>query len=231
MIGWCTDNDLSKKVLGAIPELELRYIHEFDDWADTIDEFGGRTVHILYGILRGCSRAAHIISAFCQDYCYIDNGYFDAHYIDSNKLKDMNGKFRVVRNGLHHAFDGGGVEEKPIKILILPPSPYSANFYDTTPEDWVCARIIELKANNQTFFIRDKNSTTPLDVDLANSDGVLSFNSMAVMRAIELGKSIKDTHGMFKRDGFHRYDFDEIKAFYEPKQFTLDEIREGKVQW
>lgn len=222
IIGWHTDNALSKTVLGSIPNIELRHINSFD--SGKIPE-----QNIFYGILRGSGRLMHILRDNEQDYYYIDNGYFDALYVDQNKQKDMSGKFRVVKNGMHEVYPHEGRPcDTPSKVLIIPPSPYSANFYDTTPEDWIYAHGNPLAKKEINIKIRNKNSLTPLDEMLDWCDGVLSFNSMAVMRAIEMGKLVMDTHGVFRKPHFAHYNLQDLRNFYEPKQFTLEEFRSGE---
>lgn len=223
MIGWYTGNPLSRTVMESIPEIEIKNIMEFDP--ERIEP------SIFYGILRGCGRAMHILHTKKIDYYYIDNGYFDALYVDKNMHKSMEGKFRVVKNGMHDTYTGRSRSASPKNILVLPPSPYSANFYDTTPEDWIAETTDYLSKNNYNFLVRRKDTTMPLADHIAWCDGVMSFNSMAVMFAIEAGKSVCDTHGMFRKPGFHFYDMDELHAFYEPKQYTLQEMREGKIVW
>jgi hypothetical protein len=223
MIGWVTDNSLSSTVMKAIPGVEKRHIREF---GNHVDENGIELLYkqnLFYGLLRGCSRAMHIIAQTrSANYFYIDNGYFDAQYVDKSYFKSMEGTFRVVKNGMHEVFTGNvGTEYQPKNLLIIPPSTYSANFYDTTPEDWLASMPFKGR-------IRTKDSKFLLKDELEECDAVLSFNSMIVLKAIEMGKAIMDTHGMFRRPTFNHYDYDEIRAFYEPKQFTLQEFSEGK---
>lgn len=210
MLAWHTDNSLSRTVLGSISGAEVRHISEFHPH---------NCPHIFYGILRGCSRAMHLLKDKGIDYYYIDNGYFDALYVDKKMVKDMGGKFRVVKNGMHEVYPYEGKLAESKNILVIPPSTYSANFYDTTPEDWI---------KNKLGRIRTKTCKGSLDEDLAWCDGVMSFNSMAVMKAVEMGKAVYDTHGVFRNNGFRSYDINDLRAYYEPKQFTLEELKEGK---
>jgi hypothetical protein len=220
MIGWITDNPLSRTVMESI------------SWIDDIRHINDFKLHhspqVFYGILRGCSHAMRIIGFMkSADYYYIDNGYFDALYVDKSMHKSMEGKFRVVKNGMHKVYPYGGSPDKPQRILVIPPSPYSANFYDTTPEDWTAS----LQLGGKDVLVRSKECRRTLQDDLAWCDGVLSFNSMAVMSAIGLGKSVSDTHGIFRKPGFYKYDIAKLKEFYEPRQFTLQELREGKCRF
>lgn len=219
MIGWITDNELSHRVMEAIPGIEIQHINRF---------FPAHIQSgIFYGILRGSARAMHILQYHCRDFYYIDNGYFDALYVDRSMQKSMEGKFRVVKNGMHDICGVRGVPYRPKRTLIIPPSPYSANFYDTTPEDWLANPSEDVVGE---YRIRNKSSKTLLEDDLEWCTGVLAFNSMAVMRAIQMGRAVADTHGCFRR-GFAHYDLDEVRAFYEPRQFTLEEMKQGKIQW
>lgn len=228
IIGWYTDNPLSRTVMESIPGIERKHIKEFDDFVKGLTEENDNIPGVFYGILRGASRLMNIYKHSAVDYYYIDNGYFDALYVDKSMHKSMDGKFRVVKNDMIEPCGSSvlGTPYVPKRTLIIPPSEYTANFYDTTPEDW-----LQLPSKETDIFgecrIRRKSSTTPLEEDLKWCTGVLAFNSMVVMRAIEMRKAVADTHGCFRR-GFAHYNLDEVKAFYEPKQFTLEEFRQGK---
>lgn len=240
MIGWHTDNPLSKTVLGSIPGIELRHIREFNLCESRPDRAMFKP-HIFYGILRGCGRAIHILNGMI-DWYYIDNGYFDAEYVDADMRKDMSGKFRIVKNGMHEVFPRepkysiGPIE----KVLIIPPSPYSANFYDTTSEDWTASVVGVINQQSGISVpivrIRTKQAKTSLEDDLKWCDAVVAFNSMAVLRATAMEIPAYDTHGIFRNfpklwESCAVYDIKDLRAFYEPKQFTLEEIRRGKVEW
>lgn len=219
MIGWYTDNQLSHTVLSSIPDIELRHIRDFHPQNNQ---------HVFYGILRGSSRAMHILRQYQLNYHYIDNGYFDALYVNKHMVKDMSGKFRVVKNGMHEAYNGPSTRahDSVKNILIIPPSEYSANFYDTTPEDWTQNIKSEYKFNH--LRVRTKSTAVPLSYDLEWCDGVIAFNSMVTMSAVLLGKPVMDTHGLFKTDHVRHYLIEDLRKFYEPKQFTLNELKEGK---
>lgn len=226
-IGWYTDNELSRRVLEAIPEIEIKHISKFHPH---------NCEHFFYGILRGCGRAMHNLIDKGIDYHYIDNGYFDALYIDKNNYKDMSGKFRVVKSAMHEVYPHAPSKfVQGNRVLIIPPSPYSANFYDTTPEDWIAETARKLKYSGYEIKIRYKSEVTPLENDIRWCDGVFSFNSMSVMRAIEAGKFVIDTHGMLRNyhllEKHPGYDIKDLRAFYEPRQFTLEEFKQGKWQW
>lgn len=213
-IGYYTDNPLSKIVMKTLAEtnsMEIKHIAFFDQtWPRK---------SVFYGMLRGCSRAMHILKHMNIDFHYIDNGYFDAHYIDRVGIKDMGGMLRVVKNGLHDVYPEqptpGGVEGP--NVLVLPPSPYSANFYDMTPEDWMQHNAPEGAR------IRKKGASSLLVEDLEWCDHLITCNSMAVMEAIHMGKMVTDTHGCFRNTG--QYDYSQVRDYYEAKQYKLEDIR------
>lgn len=213
-IAWYTDNPLSQTVLSATGQ-PLRDIKEFSP-----------CFSIFYGLLRGASHAIRL----CENYYYIDNGYFDAKYIDDKKLKDTTGTYRVVKNGTHHVYDGEGIAIYSAVnwVLLIPPSAYSAMHHNTTPEDWIQESIKQITKvyGNIRVLIRNKDAQTALEDDIKAVDAVWSFNSMAIMKAIELGKPVNDTHAMFRKDRFHVYDYQSIRDFYEPKQFTLEQLKD-----
>lgn len=234
MIGWITDNPLSKTVMESIPGITQFHINRFDE--DLLRPWRTASPSIFYGILRGCGRAMHILAGNKIDYYYIDNGYFDALYVNKDMQKSMDGKFRVVKNGMHEVYP-----HKPVgmlagnRILVIPPSPYSANFYDTTPEDWIAQVVGDLNERGYEVRMRNKSMNYPLGDDIEWCDGLVTFNSMAVMQSIAANKFTVDTHGIFRNyhilSSHPLYCLDSLKEYYESKQFTLDEFREGKCAW
>ena len=229
-IGYYTDNNVSQGVMRAFAAsgIETRHIKDFDNTQPAI----------FYGILRGAGIAMRILKDRGIDFWYVDNGYFDAIYMDSVKQKDMGGKYRIVKNGYIEPYAGGTksvVPYRPLKILIMPPSIYSAVQHDTTPEDWRITWGQRLHNLGHTRKLRDKTESTPLEIDLAECDAVFAFNSMGVVKAIEMGKAAYTTHGIIRNDnllgcGIPYYDMSELRRFYEPKQFTLEQIADLGVK-
>jgi hypothetical protein len=220
MIGWHTDNALSKQVLSAIPDIDLRHINDF---APTQDE------HVFYGIHRGASRAIHLLKYFGIDYYYIDNGYFDALYINKEGYKSMEGKYRVVKNDM---IEPCGIEGKRSsrgqRALIIPPTEYTAMHNLTTPEDWGRSVGQPLVDAGIQIRVRKKDTDIPLEDELDWCNSVISCNSMVIMRAIEAGKTVCDTHGILRNGYWGTYDIADMRAYYENKQFTIAELRDGK---
>jgi hypothetical protein len=228
LIYYLTDNEISHTVAAAFEKggAEVRHIRDFN---------GSGRPPILYGILRGAGRVIQWRIFRGLDYYYVDNGYFDAVYLDQTKHKEMSGTYRIVKNGLIDPYKGCPVRtetRRPLKILALPPSPYSANMHDTTPEDW----FMELKRlrtiTNDHIDVREKGERKPLGLHMSNYDAVVAFNSMAVMEAVRYGKAVWDFHGIFRNaDKFTTeipyFDYENLVGFYSTKQFTLDEIAEG----
>lgn len=194
-------------------------------------QFNKLTPSIFYGILRGSGMAMRYQKFQGIDFHYLDNGYFDAMYMDKNKIKTMDGKYRIVKNDL---IEAAPVDpEKTIvgipRVLFLPPSPYTAFMHDTTPEDWNIRWGNRAVSMQIPFNIRHKESDKSLEEDLKDFDAVLAFNSIGVMKAIELGKAVYTTHGVIRNSHLFGlsvpyYDLDKLKEFYEPKQFTLEQI-------
>jgi len=226
MIGYYTDNNVSHGVMSAFADagIETRHIKDFDNTKPAI----------FYGILRGSGIASRILKDRGIDFWYVDNGYFDAVYMDSAKYKEMNGKYRIVKNDyiepMPTIFPSAWRANLPLKFLVMPPSVYSAFMHDTTPEDWRITWGQRLHDLGHTRKLRDKDEKTPLDVELAECDAVFAFNSMAVVRAIQIGKAVYTTHGIIRNadllgKAIPKYNIEDIKRFYEPKQYTLEQIR------
>lgn len=235
MILWYTDNQLSQSVMAAARSsgYEAKHIKFFDQ--------SPLQTGVFYGLLRGCSRAMHILKHSGKTYFYVDNGYTGAQYIDANKVKQMTGTFRVVKNDLLHRYTGEQIRIKPTtgrgNALILPPSPYTAMHHDTTAEDWLQHWTGVMSKHGFKIKIRDKNSKNgQLEDDLIGMDMVLSFNSMSAVRAIQMGVPAYDTHGLF-RDAADletevftpqlKVDYEMLASFYKDKQYTLDRIVGG----
>lgn len=219
---WYTDNIISRTVAGAFRESGVEVDH--------IDNFTPQP-SIFYGIHRGCGNAIHVCKHTGHDYYYVDNGYFDAEYVDRSGKKDLDGTYRVVKNGMHERYVGPSFPLLPStiieKALIIPPSPYSAYFHNTTPEDFLSQ--IGQWFPDLEFTVRTKASDTDIESDIMKHHVVMAFNSMAVIKAVELGKPVLDTKGVFQT-GVSRYKIEDIKGFYLPKQFTLNEIAGGRWQ-
>lgn len=235
MIFYETYNSISKAVAGAFRKngVEVRHVREFRP--SGIQEILEDTP-IFYGLLRGTGMAVRYCEFEQHDYLYLDNGYFDAVYMDDSKRKEMTGTYRLCRNCLLEPFTGKPAEEAPIqrmKFLVLPPSPYVAFMYDTTPEDWLWEWCNRLASFGHSFTVRDKGTKDPFKVVVQDYDAVLAFNSIAAMEAVKLGKIIYTTHGIIRNAHLldsiiQRYDYTELTEFYKGKQFTLEEIANGE---
>lgn len=231
MILWTTDNNISQAVMAALSHTGHKVMH--------ISKFDETPLQpsVFYGILRGTSRAMHIMKYMGIDYHYVDNGYIDAFYINKNKLKNLNGTYRLVKNDMIEPY--GGVVNKSEchttkkTALLIPPTFFTANHYDTMPEDWVNLMFKVLTVKGYEILLRDKNVKTPLDEDLAKASIVVNFNSMAAMRAIELGIPVYDSHWIFRNiaDLFSDFTptiyaaYKDVKEYYLPRQFTLEQMR------
>lgn len=230
MIGYFTDNNVSQSVMKAFSRsgVKVSHIKNFP--------FNKETPSIFYGILRGSGVAMRYQNFRGIDYIYVDNGYFDAVYMNQGKKKDMSGTYRIVKNDMIEPIDINPIKTASgsPRVLMLPPTPYTAFMYDTTPEDWNLywgKRSMDLQC---PFAIRGKQTDQPLEEQLKNFDAVLAFNSMGVMKAVEMGKAVYTTHGVIRNSDMvgkcvPYYDIEELKNFYEPKQFTLEEIADRGI--
>ena len=228
-VGYYTDNNVSHSVMKAFSRSGVTVRH--------IDKFDKTQPAIFYGILRGNGAAMRHHQYQGIDCWYVDNGYFDAQYMDLMKHKNMTGKYRVVKNAMLEKFPLLPSHQLPLRkvnILVLPPSPYSAFMHDTTPDDWKAEWVKKLQVLGHNVAQRTKDDQQPLARALKAVDAVLAFNSMGIMAAVDHGKAVYTTHGIFDNaDMIDKclpyYDIEELRKFYEPKQFTLEEIAEGKA--
>ncbi len=232
MIGYYTDNSVSKAVMRAFKRggVEIDCIKNFDPiYGDD---------HIFYGILRGTGRAILQCKAMEHggNFYYLDNGYFDAIYMDERKNKDMSGKYRVVNNALIDQIDiePSKIATGRMKVLLMPPSPYTAFMHDTLPEEWTLEWGRKLQALGHEVHTRNKDDNRPFDKAVKEFDAVFAFNSIAVVKAIEMGKAVYTTHGIIPNSGMLEecapyYDIEKIYEYFAPKQFTLEEIADRGV--
>lgn len=217
---WHTDNIISKIVAAAFRESGMEVDH--------IDNFTPQP-SIFYGIHRGCGNAMHVCKHTGHDYYYLDNGYFDAEYVDRSGKKDLSGTYRIVKNGMHEKYQGKSYpfspHNQPRKVLLIPPSPYSAYFHNTTPEDFL--EHIGKWFPDLEFTVRSKGSDIDITDAILKHDTVMTFNSMAVIKAVELGRNVLDTNGIFQA-GVLRYKIDNLREFYKDKQLTINQIGDGE---
>ncbi len=172
-----------------------------------------------------------------EGYWYLDNGYYDAIYMDERKNKNMSGTYRIVKNGMVEAMPIEPIKTSigEMRILMIPPSPYTAFMHDTTPEDWINEWGNKIKEAGHTFDLGDKKPGWSFDNAVKDYDAVFAFNSMTIIRAIELGKSVYTTHGIIRNSAMidmcaPYFDIGAIKKFYAPKQFTLEQIADLGVE-
>lgn len=228
MIGYYSDNEVSQTVMKAFSRIGIKVKH--------IRNFDHTQPAIFYGILRGAGSAIRLMQHYKRDFWYVDNGYFDAIYMNQQKEKDMKGKYRIVKNALIEPIDIQPVRttNKKLRILMLPPTTYTAFMHDTTPEDWVIEWQLKCDRAGHMCFRRDKTESIPLKESLRDVDAVLAFNSLGVMEAIREGKAVYTTHGIIRNSEMlgsvvPYYDFNELAKFYQDKQFTLDEIQQRGI--
>lgn len=229
MIGYYSDNTISQSVMKAFAHagLETRHIKDFQ-----------KGPSVFYGMLRGSGAAMIRLASEGIDFWYVDNGYFDAHYMDRNKFKELDGKYRIVRNDMIEPYTGSPARielRKPMNILALPPSPYTAFMYDTTPEDWLYEIKQAVKVTGDNVRVRTKDEIMTFRKQVREFDAVIAFNSMSAMEAIELGKPVYTTHGIVRNgDLFNSvipyYDHQTLCEFYKNKQHTLEEIKQGGLE-
>lgn len=231
MIGYFTDNSISQSVMRSFSRggMKVQHIKDFDPFNCSESFF--------YGILRGTGVAMRHLQFLGEDYWYSDNGYFDAIYMDENKQKDMSGTYRIVKNDMIEPMDIEPIKTSTgkMRVMLIPPSPYTAFMYDTTPEDWMMEWTRVCAEAGHVYFIRDKEERIPFVDAVKDMDAVLAFNSIAVMKAMDLGKAVYTTYGIIRNADMIKscapyYDIDAVKKFYEPKQFTLEQIKDLGVK-
>lgn len=238
MIAWTSDNPICREVMSALAnEMPIKYIREFGNAPIESN-------NVFYGILRGSGRAIHLSEYFGIDYYYIDNGYFEAEYIDLDMRKVMSGKLRIVKNDLVEEYKGQKEfiirDDLPRIALLLPPSVHAANHFGLLPDEWIAEWSHFLIRQGYRVVVRPKGTKTPIEQALDGVGLVLSMHSMACMKAIERGIPVYDTRGIFRNaHALLQNDFkpvlvagiENVRNYYELKQYTLDEIRAGKVVW
>lgn len=236
MIFWYTENQISQKISRVFKDNGIKCMPIEKFFYDAGLKRRLPNNHIFYGILRGCGNAMRICSWRELNFFYIDNGYFDARYVDDKMLKDLGGTYRVAHNDMIECFEGSYRHSptKPSTFCVLPPSPYTAYYYNTIPQDWTNQVLVKLSSLGHKAFVRNKNAQHPLDEDLDKCDAVYAFNSMAVMRAIQRGLPVFTTHGIIRNadtitEHFPQFDYEEICAFYKSRQYKIEDL--GELKW
>lgn len=242
MIGYYTDNSVSQAVMRAFSAGGVQVDHinnfKFNQYGMPPDGYydGDFSAYTFYGLLRGTGNAIRYCQAEALDYYYLDNGYFDAIYMDEKKRKDVSGTYRVVKNALieNIIINPTKTASGQMRALLLPPSPYVAFMYDTTPEDWIQQMNAKCIAAGHVAEVKTKEAGKFVSENFNDYDAIIAFNSMAIMSAIEMGKAVYTTHGIISNINMldmcaPYYDINEIKKFYMPKQFTLEEIADRGV--
>lgn len=230
-VGYYTDNPVSKAVMNAFSRAgtHVSHINNF--------QFNKNTPSIFYGILRGTGAAMRYLQYHGKSFHYLDNGYFDAVYMDENKNKDMSGTYRIVDSDMIEPMDVLPIKTAtgPMRVLLYPPSSYTSFMYDTTPEDWCKKWAEDLSIYGHELKFADKTPGWSFDAAIKDCDALFTFNSMTAVRAIELGKAVFTTHGIIRNADMAAtcapyYDVEDVKNFYAPKQFTLNEIAEKGIK-
>jgi len=232
LIGYYTENNVSHAVMEAFAKAGIKTHHIKNFYENK------GTPSIFYGILRGSGMAMRWCKAQGIDFWYVDNGYFDAIYMDHLKRKSMDGKFRIVKNQLIEPYTGipnTVVSNVPMNLLILPPSPYTAFMNDTMPEDWLQEWLPKLGAAGHHVAKREKEDKSPFVDQVSQFGAVFAFNSMAVVKAMDMGRAVYTTHGIVRNadmigHSMPYYNIDDLQHFYEDKQFTLGEIKERGLE-
>jgi hypothetical protein len=168
----------------------------------------------------------------------VDNGYFDAIYVDKKGYKDTGGKFRIVKNEMIEKYihkPSATISASCLNVLVLPPSPYSAFMHDTTPEDWIIDVTSKLRSIDHPYKIRYKDDKQDFKEAVKECDAVLAFNSMGVMAASEMGRAVYDTHGIFRNYEMlgkiaPYYAVGDLKKYYKQKDYSLEEIADGDLE-
>ena len=227
-IGYYTDNSVSHTVMKVFSRIGLKVKH--------IREFTPDQPAVFYGILRGSGSAIRLMQHYKKDFWYVDNGYVDAVYMNQQKRKEMSGKYRIVKNGLIDTFNFKPTHTTPkhLRIMLMPPSTYTAFMHDTTPEDWTIEWTRKCDRAGHAASIREKGDHAPLATALKSYDAVLAFNSMGVIEAMKEGKAVFTTHGIIRNSDLlgqysPYYNYKDVSNYFSEKQFTLEEIQQRGI--
>ena len=220
-----TDNQLSQIVANAFAAqgIEKKNINDVDYTRSGI----------FYGIHRGAGFAQEVMAMNGVDYYYVDNGYYDAKYIDGSGKKDTTGTYRICKNSRIHSIDRSygysRIDDSMYSsALFIPPSPYTAFINNTTPNDWLNSASHQYRAKRQS--VRDKGATSKLEHDILDHDLIVAFNSIAILKAVELHKEVATTHGIFSHIPM-KYSAIDVEEKLKSKQYTLAQIEEGTRLW
>lgn len=222
-----TEHDLSDRVLLAFAEgtprtLTLRCGLRVDIKPDEIP--------VYYGILRGCAEAIKEDMKAGRPFVYIDHGYFG----DTDNVR-LSGHYRIVVGGLHPRIPEWpksdklvvAAAERQIKLcdpmILVPPSAPVADFYGVDVADW----IRRFRAVFPRVVISSKTDNN-LDSLLENCRGVFTHSSTAAVKALCMGLPAWCTAERAPVPNHAKCDRIGLLAWLAERQFTLEEIRNGR---
>lgn len=207
--------------------------------------FSNDTVSIAYGILRDTDKVFRQTSdeEYKGHWFNVDRGYFNPGHFD--------GYYRISYCGTQAKWHEG-IPRKPIDIniepwrktgnyvLICPPTEHVCEFFGVDRQQWIdnaCKQSV-------TSIIRTKETSQPLEHQLAHCKAVITFNSSVGWKALQMGipvlsdvnHSIIGSHygaetlekltKVLQESCDSRF---ELMEAMNAHQFTLDEIRQGKA--
>lgn len=247
-ICWRTSHYINERVItdfhtGAKDgNVALKDIKQFNQ----INEEGRLLPSISYGILRGTGEIFKHCREKGLDFWEIDRGYF--------KPDHFKGYYRISKNNTRATYrpdcvtsdrwDALKIPVAPMRendkgsILLVPPTGYVAEYFGIDADQWVAETTHKLQQYcDRHVKIRDKQSMIPLDIDLAHSYCVVTYNSNVALDALLYGikviapdcPDIYSWNQMGLENINDPYDFDRVELFSYLAccQFTLDEFRNG----
>lgn len=196
---WKTGHIIADTVAEAVYEgLKRSDIDACVKSTDSINDIEAYDCHLAYGILRGTSEVFKQAAAKGKFWFNFDRGYFKPSHFDGYYRVSLNGTQQTV--GLdklepdYDRLDALGVEILPPKtsgkcLVYCPPTEPVKQFFEINTHP--------MKSDDK-IRIRDKSTLRPLQSDLDNASGVITFNSSVGWEALRQGiRVISDpTHSM-----------------------------------
>lgn len=230
---WYTGHPIADTIAAAFPYDRFNVGRMNDELLLRYD------AHIAYGILRGTADVFRRCDYLGLDWFNVDNGYFGSGHYD--------GKYRISHRGTQAIYNHPlTLETQPehtgSHILICPPSAYVCEFFGVDHGKWLEYATKEAEKTGKPYHIRKKDDKMPLDEALKDCFAVITFNSSVGWRALKMGipclsDPLHSVVGSYYNTKcidtlLKMYKYTPTKPlfeFMEKHQFSLNEIRGGKV--
>ncbi len=245
---WHTGHEINERLSLALHSGIPNSILKHTEYKENYFSHTNKNIAVGYGILRGTGDIFKHNEAHSIDYYEVDRGYINPKHFD--------GYYRISKNGMQAKYVDKDLPSDRLdklkikrenwfnpkgKIIVCPPSEYIEHYYGLASNKWedmVTSAISSITM--RPFKVRHKSDTTPLEYDLQECFGVVTFNSNVAIDAVIKGLPVFTGYqSIFHEWGTNALEefldscaptneqIDKLLRFISYNQFTLEEIRNG----